>query len=286
VGAELFYFKNDLTANAGAFTGDQTVIAGLLNGKYYFGGPEGVFHPFIGAGAGFAGATFGGQLQGKSGGPAFQGMLGMDLRFGSHFGLYLEGKYLSSTTSDSTNQKIKVNGTGFSPAPASLLVPAIQDLVGPAAPGGDRTSAKPSTFHGIGTRSGIALGRAPAQQSATRTPSHRKRRASASAASARAPSPRAKAVQPKRPPRRCGCASVAGTVEHEKGQTRHDFARGALDLGETIVPDILEKRQGEVQILGSHLPTAANATKRARPTGQLRPHAIIRPQREEEPHLL
>jgi hypothetical protein len=40
-------------------------------------------------------------------------MLGADLRFGSSFGLYLEYKYLSSTTSDNTNQKIKVGGSGI-----------------------------------------------------------------------------------------------------------------------------------------------------------------------------
>lgn len=113
VGAELFSYKNDLTASAGAFTGTQTVTAGMLNGKYYFGGPEGVFHPFVGAGAGFTGAKFSGQIQGKAGGPGFQGMLGADLRLGSAFGIYLEYKYLSSTTSDSTNQKIKVGGSGI-----------------------------------------------------------------------------------------------------------------------------------------------------------------------------
>jgi len=36
----------------------------------------------------------------------------MDLRFNS-VGLYLEYKYLSSTTSDSANQKIKVGGSGI-----------------------------------------------------------------------------------------------------------------------------------------------------------------------------
>jgi outer membrane protein W len=113
VGAELFYYKNDLTANAGAFTGNQTVTAGMLNGKYYFGGPEGVFHPFVGAGAGFTGAKFSGQIQGKAGGPGFQGMVGADLRLGDTFGIYLEYKYLSSTTSDSSNQKLKVGGSGI-----------------------------------------------------------------------------------------------------------------------------------------------------------------------------
>ena len=113
VGGELFYYKNDITSPGATFQGQQTVISGMLNGKYYFGGPDGVFHPFVGAGAGFAGAKFGGDISGKSGGPGFQGMLGADLRFGSSFGLYLEYKYLSSTTSAANNQKIKVSGSGL-----------------------------------------------------------------------------------------------------------------------------------------------------------------------------
>jgi hypothetical protein len=112
VGAEMFYYKNDITAPGTTLAATQTVISGMLNGKYYFGGPEGLFHPFLGGGIGFAGAKFGGDFQGKSGGPAFQGMLGVDLRFSS-VGLYLEYKYLSSTTSDSANQKIKVGGSGI-----------------------------------------------------------------------------------------------------------------------------------------------------------------------------
>lgn len=112
VGAEVLYYKNDITAPGTTLQAQQTVISGMLNGKYYFGGPEGWFHPFLGAGVGFAGANFGGDLQGKSSGPSFQGMLGMDLRFSS-VGLYLEYKYLSSTTSDSANQKIKVGGSGI-----------------------------------------------------------------------------------------------------------------------------------------------------------------------------
>jgi hypothetical protein len=113
IGAEALYYKNSLTApGAGTtFTGDQTVISGMLNGKYYFGGDSGTFHPFVGAGVGFAGATFSGDLQGKSSGPSFQGMAGADLRFGD-FGLYLEYKYVSATTQDSANQKIKVGGSG------------------------------------------------------------------------------------------------------------------------------------------------------------------------------
>lgn len=114
IGAEVLYYKNDLTApgSGTTFTGSQTVLSTMLNGKYYFGGDSGTFHPFVGAGVGFAGATFGGDLQGKSSGPSFQAMAGADVRFGT-FGLYLEYKYVSATTQDSANQKINVGGSGF-----------------------------------------------------------------------------------------------------------------------------------------------------------------------------
>lgn len=112
VGAEVFYYKNDITSPGTTFQGTQTVISTTLNGKYYFGGESGTFHPFLGAGVGFAGANFGGDLQGKSSGPSFQGMLGVDFRFSS-VGLYLEYKYVNTTTSDSANQKIKADGSGF-----------------------------------------------------------------------------------------------------------------------------------------------------------------------------
>lgn len=116
LGAEIFYYKNDFTAPGTTpgitAQGQQTVIATTLTGKYYFGGESGVFHPFLGAGVGFSAAKFGADFQGQSGGPAFQGMLGADFRFSS-VGLYLEYKYLSSTTSDNSNQKIKVGGSGI-----------------------------------------------------------------------------------------------------------------------------------------------------------------------------
>ena len=111
IGVEAFYYKNDVTATGTTFKATQTVVSGTINGKYYFA-PTNWFHPFVGAGAGFAGASFAGDLQGKSSGPVFQGMAGADIRFGD-FGLYLEYKYLSATTQDSTNQKIKVGGSGI-----------------------------------------------------------------------------------------------------------------------------------------------------------------------------
>ncbi|HXZ55245.1 MAG TPA: outer membrane beta-barrel protein [Burkholderiales bacterium] len=112
IGVEFLYYKNNLTAQGATLTGDQAVLATMANGKYYFGGDSGAFHPYLGAGIGFTGAKFGGDLTGKSSGPAYQGMVGLDLRFES-VGLYLEYKYLNSTTQDSANQKIKVGGSGF-----------------------------------------------------------------------------------------------------------------------------------------------------------------------------
>jgi len=112
VGAEVFYYKNDITAPGTTLQGTQTVVSTTLNGKYYFGGESGMFHPFVGAGVGLSGAKFGGDLQGKASGTSVQGMLGLDLRFNS-VGLYLEYKYLSSTASDSANQKIKTGGSGI-----------------------------------------------------------------------------------------------------------------------------------------------------------------------------
>jgi len=110
VGGEFLYYKNELTATGTPFAGDQTVLASMINAKYYMDVAD-WFQPFLGAGVGFTGAKFGGDLQGKSSGPAFQGMLGADFRFGD-IGLYLEYKYLSSETSDGGNQKIKVGGSG------------------------------------------------------------------------------------------------------------------------------------------------------------------------------
>jgi opacity protein-like surface antigen len=109
VGGEAFYYKNTLTATG--ISGQQVVTAGMLNAKYYLDVANWLY-PFVGAGIGYAGANFSGDLTGKSAGAAFQGMAGVDLRITSTFGIYAEYKYLSSTTSDSTGQKIKVGGRG------------------------------------------------------------------------------------------------------------------------------------------------------------------------------
>jgi opacity protein-like surface antigen len=112
IGVEAFYYKNDLTDSGATLQATQAVVAGTLNAKYYFGVAD-WFYPFLGTGVGFAGANFSGDLQGKSSGPVFQGMLGADIRFSGSVGLYIEYKYLSSNTSDNANQKIKVGGSGI-----------------------------------------------------------------------------------------------------------------------------------------------------------------------------
>ena len=110
VGGEVFYYKNDVTATGTTLKADQAVIAGMVNAKYYLEVSKWLY-PFVGVGVGYAQANFGGDLSGKSSGAAFQGMVGAEARFGS-FGVYVEYKHLTSTTQDSTNQKIKVGGSG------------------------------------------------------------------------------------------------------------------------------------------------------------------------------
>jgi opacity protein-like surface antigen len=109
IGGEAFYYKNDLTAPG--ISAQQVVTAGMLNAKYYFEIANWLY-PFVGAGAGYAGASFSGDLTGKATGAAFQGMAGLDMRITSGFGIYVEYKHLTSTVSDNTSQKIKLGGSG------------------------------------------------------------------------------------------------------------------------------------------------------------------------------
>jgi opacity protein-like surface antigen len=109
LGGEVFYYKNDLTANGPGLQGNQSVVAAMLNGKYYFAVTDWL-HPFVSAGVDYSNAAFGGDLSGKASGAAFQGMAGVDLRF-SHVGLYVEYKYLNTSPSDGTN-KVKAGGSG------------------------------------------------------------------------------------------------------------------------------------------------------------------------------
>jgi len=107
VGGEVFYYKNDLVA-AGAIS-QQQVVAIMANGKYYFRAAD-WFYPFAGAGVGFADALYGGGLTGTQGGTAYQGLVGMEFRFGS-VGLQVQYKHLASTTGKS-GKDVKVGGSG------------------------------------------------------------------------------------------------------------------------------------------------------------------------------
>jgi opacity protein-like surface antigen len=107
VGGEVFYYKNDLVA-AGVIS-QQQVVAIMANGKYYFRAAD-WFYPFAGAGVGFADALYGGGLKGTQGGTAYQGLVGMEFRFGS-VGLQVQYKYLAATTGKS-GKDVKVGGSG------------------------------------------------------------------------------------------------------------------------------------------------------------------------------
>jgi len=107
VGGEVFYYKNDLVATG--VVAKQQVVALMLNGKYYVPVAD-WFHPFVGVGVGFADAVYSGDLKGTAGGPAYQGLAGMEFRFGG-VGLLVQYKYLASTTGKSGNE-VKVGGGG------------------------------------------------------------------------------------------------------------------------------------------------------------------------------
>jgi len=106
-GGEVFYYKNDLVATG--VISQQQVVAIMANGKYYLRAAD-WFYPFAGAGVGFADALYGGGLKGTQGGTAYQGLVGMEFRFGS-VGLQVQYKYLASTTGKS-GKDVKVGGSG------------------------------------------------------------------------------------------------------------------------------------------------------------------------------
>jgi len=111
-GGEVFYYKNELVTNPTTtpVTNEQQVIAIMANGKYYFRAAD-WFYPFVGAGVGFANAVYsGGSLTGSGGGLAFQGLAGMEFRFGS-VGVLVQYKQLVSTTGKG-DQAVKVGGGG------------------------------------------------------------------------------------------------------------------------------------------------------------------------------
>ena len=107
LGGEVFYYKNDLVATG--VIAKQQVVALMLNAKYYVPVTD-WFHPFVGVGAGAADAIYSGDLKGTAGGPAFQGMAGMEFRFGG-VGLLVQYKYLAST-SGKTGSDVKIGGSG------------------------------------------------------------------------------------------------------------------------------------------------------------------------------
>ena len=112
-GGEVFYYKNDLVTNPGTATAansQQQVLAVMANGKYYLRAAD-WFYPFAGAGIGFANAAYsGGSLTGSAGGLAYQGMAGMEFRFG-RVGLQLQYKYLAAAAGGS-GKDLKVGGSG------------------------------------------------------------------------------------------------------------------------------------------------------------------------------
>ena len=110
LGGEVFYYKNDLVATGTLASAQQEVLAITVNGKYYFH-VAGWFYPFVGAGVGLTNAAYSGRVTGNATGPAYQGLAGMELRF-KPVGLYVQYKYLASTTGD-TGKKVKVGGSGI-----------------------------------------------------------------------------------------------------------------------------------------------------------------------------
>ncbi len=111
VGGELFYFKNNLVINSGIpLTVQQEVGAFLVNTKYYLRVASWLY-PYVGAGAGYAAGRFSGDVTATAAGPAYQGVAGIELRFG-HVGLNVQYKSFSSTIQDASGQKVKVGGKG------------------------------------------------------------------------------------------------------------------------------------------------------------------------------
>ena len=108
VGGELFHYRNELVAT-GIPSGQQDVRVIMLNGKYYFPVASWLY-PFVGAGIGYANASYGNGFTGETKGPAYQALAGAEFRFWQ-IGLYLQYKYLSSTTGD-PGKEVKVGGRG------------------------------------------------------------------------------------------------------------------------------------------------------------------------------
>ncbi len=109
-GGELFYYRNKLSLDGTPLTAQQEVGAFMLNAKYYLRAASWLY-PYVGAGAGYAAASYGGDLTGRATGAAYQGVAGIELRFG-HVGLNVQYKYFSSTIEDASGVKVKAGGKG------------------------------------------------------------------------------------------------------------------------------------------------------------------------------
>ncbi len=109
-GGELFYYRNKLSLDGTPLTGQQEVGAFLVNAKYYLRAASWLY-PYLGVGAGYAAGRLTGDITGKAAGPAYQGVAGIELRFG-HVGLNVQYKSFSSTVEDASGAKVKVGGKG------------------------------------------------------------------------------------------------------------------------------------------------------------------------------
>ena len=109
-GGELFRYTNKIVAVGTSLSGEMEVVVLLANAKKYFE-ISGVLYPYVGAGLGIATSSFSGDITGSASGPAYQAMAGIEFR-SKNIGLYTELKYLSSSTEDSSNAKIKIGGNG------------------------------------------------------------------------------------------------------------------------------------------------------------------------------
>jgi opacity protein-like surface antigen len=109
-GGELFYYKNNLVLDGTGLSGRQEVAAIMVNAKYYLR-LAGWLYPYVGAGAGTAVASYGGDFTGRATGAAYQGLAGIEFRF-EYMGINVQYKQLSSTIKDDTGLEVKVGGKG------------------------------------------------------------------------------------------------------------------------------------------------------------------------------
>lgn len=108
-GGEIFTYSNDIATSSSSTDAQQSALILLANSKYYFRMP-GTIRPFIGAGLGYASATYSGNLTGSATGLAYQGVAGAELRFNRMF-LHLQYKYLIATIGSA--ESISLGGSGL-----------------------------------------------------------------------------------------------------------------------------------------------------------------------------